>query len=142
MLASFIPMTFGNWNSLPASVFPSWHNLQTFKRCIRGYVWLRPNTWNWFLFVFSWSEGSFRASRFAHFIASISLKKGLFWIDCADIQWFKQAFVWRQAVTTFAFVIGSGWCHVDAIGPNGWVTTLIIKIFNYLMDLSMENSNI
>ena len=41
---TFVPMTSRNWNSLPASIFPSTHNLQTFKTRVHKHLRLHPLT--------------------------------------------------------------------------------------------------
>ena len=40
----FVPMTSRNWNSLPASIFPSTYNLQTFKTRVHKHLRLHPLT--------------------------------------------------------------------------------------------------
>ena len=45
---TFVPMTSRNWNSLPASIFPSTYNLQTFKTQIHKHLRLHPLTWSTF----------------------------------------------------------------------------------------------
>ena len=41
---TFVPMTSRNWNSLPASIFPSTYNLQTFKTRVHKHLRLHPLT--------------------------------------------------------------------------------------------------
>ena len=41
---TFVPMASRNWNSLPASVFPSTYNLQTFKTRVHKNLRLHPLT--------------------------------------------------------------------------------------------------
>ena len=41
---TFVPMTSGNWNSLPASIFPTTYNLQTFKTRVHKHLRLHPLT--------------------------------------------------------------------------------------------------
>ena len=41
---TFLPMTSRNWNSLPASIFPSTYNLQTFKTRVHKHLRLHPLT--------------------------------------------------------------------------------------------------
>ena len=41
---TFVPMTSRNWNSLPASIFPSTYNLQTFKTRVHKHPRLHPLT--------------------------------------------------------------------------------------------------
>ena len=43
---TFVPMTSRNWNSLPASIFPSTYNLQTFKTRGHKHLRLHPLTWS------------------------------------------------------------------------------------------------
>ena len=45
---TFVPMTSRNWNSLPASIFPSTYNLQTFKTRVHKHLRLNPLTWSTF----------------------------------------------------------------------------------------------
>ena len=45
---TFILMTSRNWNSLPASIFPSTYNLQTFKTRVHKNLRLHPLTWSTF----------------------------------------------------------------------------------------------
>ena len=44
----FVSMTSRNWNSLPASIFPSTYNLQTFKTRVYKNLRLHPLTWSTF----------------------------------------------------------------------------------------------
>ena len=41
---TFVPMTSRNWNSLPASIFPSTYNLQTLKTRVHKHLRLHPLT--------------------------------------------------------------------------------------------------
>ena len=41
---TFVSMTSRNWNSLPASIFPSTYNLQTFKTRVHKHLRLHPLT--------------------------------------------------------------------------------------------------
>ena len=55
-------MTSRNWNSHPASIFPSTYNLQTFKTRVHKHLRFHPLTWSTFLSLrlykgLSWSIG-------------------------------------------------------------------------------------
>lgn len=54
---AFNPMTSREWNSLPASIFPSTYNFQSFKTSIHKYLQLHLNSWNVFLFFSRCRQG-------------------------------------------------------------------------------------
>ena len=77
---TFAPMTSKNWNSLPASIFPSTYNLQTFKT-LKGAQTPTPSPSHLINFPFSSvMQGSFEIHRgcillVRPFLHSISLEK-------------------------------------------------------------------